>query len=366
MESFLLSIMKVALIVPPFITVPPERYGGTELFVAHLAEGLRARGHWPVVYTVGASRVECETRWRSKRGRWPIESALESSLEDLEHSSWACHDAARDCDVIHLNNAPALTHSRFFEQPIVYTLHHPHEPALSRFYAHFPRARYVAISRDQARREEFPGLNVIHHGLRLDQYELGRGRRDYLCFIGRIAPIKGTHIAVAVAERTGLPLKIAGEIQPMYRDYWESEILPHVDGHHIEYVGEVNLAAKNELLGGARALLFPIQWEEPFGLVMIEAMACGAPVLAFGRGSVPEIVADGRSGWICRDVDDMVHRVLEEPVAAASCRRHVAEHFSLDRMVAQYVEVYQSRGRLRGEVRRRGLEAIRLAPPLAS
>src|SRR6185312_4033368 len=107
--------MKVGLIVPPFITVPPERYGGTELFVAHLAEGLRAAGHWPVVYTVGASKVDCEIRWRSPKGKWPIDSQLESSLEDLDHSSWAGQDAARDCDVLHLNNAPGLCLSRFIQ-----------------------------------------------------------------------------------------------------------------------------------------------------------------------------------------------------------------------------------------------------------
>lgn len=336
--------MKIGLIVPPFITVPPERYGGTELFVAQLAEGLRAKGHWPVVYTVGASKVECEIRWRSAHGRWPIESALESSLDDLDHSSWACRDASRDCDVIHLNNAPGLNLTRFVDQPFVYTLHHPHESALSRYYANFPRVRFVAISRNQARAESMPGLTMVHHGLRTARYPVGSGRRDYLCFIGRIAPIKGTHTAIEVARRADLPLKIAGEVQPLYRDYWEAKIRPQLDGHRIEYVGEVDLATKTQLLAGARALLFPIQWEEPFGLVMIEAMACGTPVLAFARGSAPEVVAEGVSGWICRDAAEMARRALQIPIPAASCRRHVEEHFSLDQMVARYLEIYQSRG----------------------
>ncbi|HUX67445.1 MAG TPA: glycosyltransferase family 4 protein [Terriglobales bacterium] len=344
--------MRIALVVPPFIPVPPERYGGTELFVAELAEGLRAKGHWPVVYTVGASKVGCEIRWRAMRGRWPIESALESSLEDLEHSSWACDDAARDCDIIHLNNAPGLNVSRFLDQPFVYTLHHPHEPALSRYYAHFPRVRYVAISHNQARAETMPRLGVVHHGLQTARYRLQEGKREYLCFIGRIAPIKGTHTAIAVARRAGLPLKIAGEIQPLYRDYWERQIKPQVDGRTIEYVGEVNLEQKNQLFAGARALLFPIEWEEPFGLVMIEAMACGVPVLALARGSAPEVVADGVSGWICRDVADMARRAQEPPIAASLCRAHVEHHFSLERMVEQYLAIYtlpqpRQRGRRR-------------------
>src|SRR6185437_561951 len=330
--------MRIALVVPPFITVPPERYGGTELFVAHLAEGLREAGHEPVVYTVGASKVNCETRWRSRRGEWPIASALESSLEDLDHSSWACQNAG-DCDLIHLNNAPGLHLARFVRQPMVYTLHHPHEPALSRHYAQYPQVQYVAISRDQARRERMPRLQVVRHGLDLEQYALGGGRRDYLCVIGRIAPIKGTHTAIAVARAAGLPLKIAGEVQPLYRDYWEHEIRPQLGGD-IEYIGEVNLKEKNQLLGGARAMLFPIEWEEPFGLVMIEAMACGAPVLAFGRGSVPEVVEDGISGWICRHPAEMAERAGGPLPAAAECRNHVAAHFSTQDMVRHYLDLY--------------------------
>ncbi|HVA62456.1 MAG TPA: glycosyltransferase family 4 protein [Terriglobales bacterium] len=345
--------MKIGLVVPPFITVPPERYGGTELFVAELAEGLRAKGHWPVVYTVGASRVGCEIRWRVPRGKWPIESALESSLDDLEHSSWACEDAARDCDIIHLNNAPGLNVSRFVDLPFVYTLHHPHEPALSRYYAHFPRVWYVAISHNQAREESMPRLSVVHHGLQMSRYRVEAGKRDYLCFIGRIAPIKGTHTAIAVARRAGLPLKIAGEIQPLYRDYWEQQIKPQVDGRTIEYVGEVNLEQKNQLFAGARAMLFPIEWEEPFGLVMIEAMACGVPVLALARGSAPEVVADGVSGWICRDAAEMAQRAQETPIEASTCRAHVEHHFSLERMVEQYLAVYAASQRRPGGLRRR-------------
>ncbi|HXE30674.1 MAG TPA: glycosyltransferase family 4 protein [Terriglobales bacterium] len=339
--------MKIALIVPPFITVPPKRYGGTELFVANLAEGLRTQGHWPVVYTVGESRVNCEIRWRQAHGKWPIESALESSLDDLEHSSWACRDAARDCDLIHLNNAPGLNFARFVDLPFVYTLHHPHEEPLSRYYAHFPRVQFVAISRSQARQEGRPGLDAIHHGLRPENYRVGTGKRDYLCFVGRIAPIKGTHTAIAVARQAGLPLKIAGEIQPIYRDYWEQCIRPHVDGKQVEYVGEVDLEAKNQLLGGARALLFPIEWEEPFGLVMIEAMACGTPVLAFARGAAPEVVENGVSGYVCADAAEMARRAQEAPITPARCRKHFEDHFSMACMVERYTGLYERLARKR-------------------
>lgn len=332
--------LRIGLVVPPFITVPPVRYGGTELFAAQLAEGLKRRGHQPVVYTVGNSQVDCEIRWRVPAGRWPIESALESSLEDIDHSSWAVEDAARTCDIIHLNNAPGLNLSRFVATPFVYTLHHPYEPALSRFYHSFPDVHYVAISRYQARQEQMPQLDVIPHGLHCERYHVAAGRRDYLCFIGRIAPIKGTHVAIEVARRAGMPLKIAGEVQPPFREYWERRVRPQL-GSDIEYVGELDLAGKNELLAGARALLFPIQWEEPFGLIMIEAMACGVPVLAFARGSVPEVVADGVSGWICSDVGEMAHRAATLDLEPSLCRAYVERHFSVERMVDEYIGVYE-------------------------
>jgi len=333
--------MKIALVAPPFIPVPPLRYGGTELFIAHLAEALVALGHLPVVYTNGQSQVRCERRSLFPQAEWPIATELHGSLTDLTHSGCACANAARDCDVIHLSNAPGLAFSQTIATPIVYTLHHPHAPALSDFYRHYPAVHYVAISQAQARREKMPHLTTIPHGLDLSAYRLGTGRREYLCFIGRICPQKGTHLAIAAAKLAGIPLKLAGEIQPMYRAYWEQTVLPEVDGRFIEYVGEVDLEAKNVLLGGARALLFPIQWEEPFGLVMLEAMACGAPVLAFPQGSVPEVVVPGRSGWLCGDVAEMAGRARDLAIPPASCRSHVEQNFSLERMAASYVQVYR-------------------------
>lgn len=332
--------MRIALIAPPFIPIPPPRYGGTELFIGALAKGLERLGHEPIVYTNGDSILDCETRWKFRHGEWPIQTELHASLKDLAHSSWACRDAVEECDVLHLNNAPALAFSSLLAKPVVYTLHHPYDGALAEFYAHFPCVRYVAISRRQAGRHDLEGLEVVHHGVDLDSYPLRDGARDYLCTIGRIAPIKGIHTAIATAQRAGIPLKIAGEIQPIYREYWEREIRPRVDGRFIEYIGEVGLKDKCELLNGARAFLFPIEWEEPFGLVMIEAMACGAPVLAFARGSAPEVVADGVSGWLCADAEEMGARAAAPGIAPEACREYVARHFSLERMARQYAEIY--------------------------
>ena len=166
-------------------------------------------------------------------------------------------------------------------------------------------------------------------------------KQAYLSFIGRIAPVKGTHSAIAVSKQAGIPLKIAGEVQPEYRDYFEQKIKPHLDGRFIEYIGAADLRAKNELLGNSVAMLFPIHWNEPFGLVMVEAMACGTPVLALPGGSVVEIVRDGVSGYVCHSVKQMARRAREIRFDPVSVRRYVEEHFSLDHMIEQYTRLYE-------------------------
>jgi len=334
--------MRIALIAPPFIPVPPQRYGGTELFIAQLASGLKQRGVEIVVYTNGASTIETEKRWLYREAQWPLEGEIYDNLKDMNHSSWSVADAMQSCDIMHLNNVPGLFLSRFVpERPFVYTVHHPHIQKLSQIYQFFPDIYYVTISDFQRRREPMPRRQTIHHGVDLDLYEFREHKQQYFSFLGRIAPIKGAHLAVEVARRTGIPLKIAGEVQPIFQSYFDTEIKPHLDGKLIEYIGEADLAAKNELLGNSLAMLFPIQWDEPFGLVMIEAMACGTPVLALRGGSVEEIVKDDVAGYVCDNVDELVARAASLPLPAARVRRYVEENFSLATMVDAYVALYR-------------------------
>jgi glycosyltransferase involved in cell wall biosynthesis len=342
--------MHIALVAPPFIPVPPPAYGGTELFVANLAEALSDRGHDVVVYANGASRVRCPVRWTYAHAEWPLPSHNAGTLKSLDHAAWALADClASGVDIVHTNDAVSVPLSRFLAAPVVHTLHHPFEPELAALYGRYPDTWYVAISDAQRRRERMPRLRTIHHGLRLDEYRFFERKDDYLLFLGRIAPVKGAHIAIEAARRAGRPLKLAGEIQPMFRDYWESKVKPYVDGVNVEYVGEANHARKNELLGAAAALLFPIQWNEPFGLVMIEAMACGTPVIALSGGSVDEIVRNGISGWICRDADDMGRRAVDPGIAPAGVRREAEERFSVERMAAEYEDMYMSALEARNE-----------------
>ena len=333
--------MNIALVAPPFISVPPKSYGGTELFLARLGEALNKAGHRVVLYTNGESTLPVEKRWLYARSQWPIKGEIYDNLKDLNHTSWAVRDASDFADVVHLNNVPGLVCSRFVKTPFVYTIHHPHVDNLSDFYLQFPEISYVTISDFQREQERMPRVRTIHHGIDTALYQSTPGsRREYLAFLGRIAPIKGTHIAIEVAKRAGIPLKIAGEVQPLFKDYFEQQVKPHIDGRQVEYIGQVDLAGKNELLQHARALLFPIQWEEPFGLVMIEAMACGAPVLAFDGGAVPEIVQDGVSGYICESVQELADRARNLRIDSAKVRKYVEERFSVDAMAGRYLELY--------------------------
>jgi len=340
--------MRVALISPPFLPVPPPKYGGTELFIAQLAEGLKASGIDVVVYTNGESTVDVETRWLYKNSQWPLRGEVFDNIEDFNHASWSIHDAAADCDIIHLNNVPALMFTRFVKGGnFVYTVHHVHEDHLSRLYHYFPQVEFITISDFQRERETMSRMRTIHHGIDLSWYPLQTRKQEYLSFLGRIAPIKGTHLAIEVAKKSGIPLKIAGEVQPIFRDYFETKIKPHLDGKFIEYVGEADLAAKNELLGNSLAMLFPIQWNEPFGLVMIEAMACGTPVLAFPGGAVKEVVSDGISGFICQSLDEMATRARSIPgvFKPTAVRQYCQQYFSVDRMVADYLALSQELAR---------------------
>jgi glycosyltransferase involved in cell wall biosynthesis len=332
--------MRIALIAPPFIAVPPIDYGGTELFVAQLAEGLKRQGIDVVVYANGESTVEVERYWRYEHSHWPIKSESEAWLMEMDHTSWAVEHASRSCELIHVQSALALTYPPISRLPTVLTLHGPNEAKLTQLYQRYPDTYYVCISKAQCAKETMPRTRVIHHGIDLTQYRLYERKQKYLSFIGRIAPIKGTHIAIDVAKRTGIPLKIAGEVQPMYREYFEAKVKPHIDGKLVEYIGLANLETKNELLGNSMAMLFPIQWHEPFGLVMVEAMACGTPVLALPGGSVPEVVRDGVSGYLCRSVRQMAKHAENLQFDPASVRRYVEENFSTDRMVQEYAALY--------------------------
>lgn len=332
--------MKLALIAPPFISVPPKKYGGTELFVAELAVGLQRKGIEVVLYTNGESTIDVPKRWLYEKENWPVQGETEASLAGLSHSAWAVREASGEADLIHLNSAPGLAFSKFINTPFIYTIHHAFDQKLADYYAMFPDVSYAAISEYQRKRLSLIQARTIHHGISLSRYRFQARKQPWLCFLGRIAPPKGTHIAIEIARKAGIPLKIGGEIQPVYRDYWENMIAPQVDGRFIEYVGEVGGEEKNELLGDSLAMLFPVQWEEPFGLVMIESMACGTPVLAMPGGAVGEVVQEGVSGHLRNTADELAKCAQNLKIAPETVRDYAEQHFSAERMTEDYIQLY--------------------------
>ena len=330
--------MRVALVSTPHVAVPPKGYGGTELVVADLARGLVARGLDVVVYATGDSTLHgIEVRSYFPEAQWPPARAAERV-----HAMWALRDAARDpvgFDLVHVHSPAAVEMARFSPYPVVYTLHHDYDPELTEIYRRVPEVQIVAISRAQARQEPARCAAVIHHGLDPNRF-VAMPEQGYLLFLGRYDRCKGVLEAIEVAKRAALPLVMAGE--PHEKDFFEAEVRPRLEGHAVLEVGPVSGARKAALIARARAVLFPIQWEEPFGLVMIEAMLSGVPVLAMARGSVPEIVDDGITGVVCDDPTEMVGaaRVADKLFNRERIRVLARERWSASRMAGDYLRLY--------------------------
>jgi len=335
--------MRIAMISTPFLSVPPREYGGTELVVHELTEGLIERGHDVTLFATGDSQTSAELKSLYPQAQWPPEL-----LTDLNHVSWAMQKAKEgDFDVIHGHSAVALAISRLIpEIPLVYTLHHDRDEQLSAFYRYFPDVNYVAISADQRSREvPLPHVHVIHHGLNPDKYQWTCTPGDFVAFVGRLARVKGPHTAIDVAERAGVQIRVGGDVHVVDREFGEREVIPRLTRPHVHYLGPVGMGVKVPLLRDARALLAPIEWDEPFGLILIEAMLSGCPVVAFARGSVPELVEQGVTGFVAPDQDELVE--LIRPGGAVDhfdrerCRARAVERFDRSRMVAEHEALYQ-------------------------
>ncbi len=332
------------MISTPYIAVPPKAYGGTELIVHLLTEGLVQRGHDVALYATGDSKTTAELYALYQKSLWPPKNNFLNPAKELNHASWAVRAAIDSgAEVIHMHCTLGVALERFTSIPIVYTIHHPFDKEYSDYYSSCLRTNYVAISDFQ--RQKLAGIKkikTIHHGINLSDYTFHEEKENYLLFLGRIAAVKGPQLAIAAAKLAKMPLKIAGDIQPIHQDFYETAVKPSIDGKLIEYVGEADHKTKVDLLKKAKALLFPIQWDEPFGLVMIESMACGTPVLAFPFGSVPEIVKPGQSGFIVDDVEQMADKISElHKLPPRRVREYAERYFTADRMIDQYEAEYR-------------------------
>jgi glycosyltransferase involved in cell wall biosynthesis len=334
--------MKIAMISTPFLRVPPKDYGGTELVVHELVEGLVRRGHEVTMFATGDSVTEGELRWRYPTGQWPPDH-----LTDLDHVAWAMEAVSRDpFDVVHAHSAAALAFRGLVPRcPMAYTLHHARDERLLSFYRHHHNAHFVAISADQAwRTMPLPRLTVIHHGVNPSNFHAGLSPGEYVCFVGRFAEVKGPATAIDVARRAGVPIKVAGSVHPPDQSYADLELAHRLEQPHVTHVGPVDLKAKSELLRNARALIAPITWDEPFGLIAIEAMLSGCPVVGFPRGSLPELIETGVTGYLVDNEDEMAGLIrLGGPLDRFDrmrCRARAVDRFSSARMVADYERLY--------------------------
>src|SRR4051794_18090995 len=337
--------MRIAVLSPVWFAVPPSGYGGIEWVVSLLADGLADAGHDVTLFASGDSRTKAELAYVFDQA--PSEQ-IGRSLPELRHAL-ACFGRAGDFDVINDHAGPSsIPLGGLVETPVLHTVHGPLDGEPGQVYDGLgqlaPTVGLISISLNQRRpRPELNWAGNCPNALDLQLYPCKPHRGDYLLFLGRMSPDKGAHRAIAVAMETGLPLKLAGKLQDAKEKlYFDELVEPHLVGG-IEYLGEVSHGQKVELLQNARATLFPIEWEEPFGLVMIEAMACGTPVIATRWGAVPEVIEDGRSGIIVDRYTQMADALdRADALDPLELRRYVEEEFSPERMVRDYVAAYEA------------------------
>lgn len=335
--------MRVAIVAPPWVPVPPPAYGGTEAVIDGLARGLVAAGHEVLLFATGDSTCPVPTAWVFPEA---VGIGTSGSVTDLRHVLHAYDEIRRwGPDIVHDHTLVGPVYAEGFEHlRVVTTNHAPFTSELGDYYrAIGGRVPIVAISRHHALTAVGTRVAaVIHHGVDLDRYQPGPGDGGYALFLGRMCADKGVTTAIEVARAAHLPLKIAAKVrEPHEIAYLEAHVAPLL-GHGVELLGEVGGRDKVELLGGARCLLNPIAWPEPFGMVMIEALACATPVVATPCGSVPELVDDGRTGFVRATFDGLVDALEHvDALDRASCRADAAERFSIERMAADHVALYE-------------------------
>ncbi len=336
--------MRIAQVAPLYESVPPKYYGGTERVVSYLTEELVRQGHDVTLYASGDSVTKAHLVAPCRRSLRLDKHCMDQLAHHVLMLEMVFKDPDR-FDIIHFHiDYMHFPISRRHRTPHLTTLHGRLDiPDLVPLYQEFREVPVVSISNSQ--REPLPWLNwqgTVYHGLPEDLYTFREEPGGYLAFLGRISPEKRVDRAIEIARRIGMPIKIAAKVDNVDKDYFEDVVEPLLRNPLVEYVGEIGEGEKDEFLGNAYALLFPIDWPEPFGLVMIEAMACGTPVIAYRRGSVPEVLEEGVTGFIVQGLEDAIEAVRRVPtLSRRRCREVFEERFSASRMVRDYLTIYK-------------------------
>jgi len=340
--------LRIAVLAPPWIPVPPPGYGGIEAVVALLCEALVQRGHEVMLFAAPGSRSAARV-YPLLQDAHPDE--IGSSLFESDHvaRAWGQIESAAErgvpFDVLHDHSGfTAVAMADRVAVPVVHTVHGPFDRATAPFYRrHGHKALLVALSGTQA--ESAPAgvriAAVVSNPVRVDSWPLRTQKQDYVLWVGRMDPVKGAHRAIEAARSAGRRLVLAGPVQSGQEDYFRERVEPYVDGRRVRYVGEVAGVAKQELYANAAALLMPVRWQEPFGMVMVEALACGTPVIAFPEGAAAEIVIDGQNGMLVSDEAGMARAIGQVGrIDAARCRASAAERYDVSVSAAGYERVY--------------------------
>jgi glycosyltransferase involved in cell wall biosynthesis len=337
--------MRIAQIAPLWERVPPFRYGGSELIVSLLTDELVRRGHEVTLFASGDSITKANLKAVHERALRLDEKIKEPGLYE-QMMLYQIYQQAHHFDIIHSHvGCAALPYSGFVKTPTVHTMHGIFTPDNEKMFRQFAWQPYISIT--EAQREPRLGLNYVHtvyNGINPDVYPLQEEptQPTYLAFVGRLSPEKGPEGAIKIARALGLPLKMAGKVDAVDRVYYNEQLKPLIDGEQIQYLGEVSHQEKVQLLGGATVTLFPITWREPFGLVMIESMATGTPVVGMAMGSVPEVIAHGKTGFVCHSLEKMIEVVPEAmKLDRKTCRDYVVNRFSVETMVNEYERAYK-------------------------
>jgi glycosyltransferase involved in cell wall biosynthesis len=338
--------MRIAQIAPLWERVPPPAYGGTELVVSLLTDELVRRGHEVTLFATGDSQTLAKLESCSPQ---PLRALDVSDQEaDVYHTLQLnkVFGKASEFDLIHSHvDFLAFPYANFVKTPTLHTIHGEIFPYLEPLWRNARQQNFISIS-DSQRRNDL-GLNyvaTVYNGIDTNIFPFYSQPREapYLAFLGRMSPEKGPHLAIEIAKKLGWNLKMAGKVSRLEQEFFSKEVEPLIDGKQIEFLGEANHQQKCELMGNAVATLFPINWSEPFGLVMAESMVLGTPVIAMALGSTKEVIEDGKTGFLCHNVDECVaavHRIDE--IKRQACRNRVIHNFSVARMVDSYEAVYQ-------------------------
>jgi glycosyltransferase involved in cell wall biosynthesis len=341
--------LRIAMLAPPWISVPPPGYGGVESVVSAVTEALVSRGHEVTLFCAPGSESAAKVVTLLDHSH---ADEIERSLYEADHVARAFDEidlaeGANRFDVVHDHcGFTALAMADRLQTPLVHTLHGQFTASTASFYAHHSRkAILVGISRAQlsSAPDELGEIKVIPNPIDLRAWPLCEDKDDYLLWVGRMNPEKGPHRAIAAARAAGLPLVLAGVIQPGQRAFFDREIAPHIDGDRVRFLGEISGSLKRSVFARARGLLMPIRWNEPFGMVMVEALACGTPVIAFPEGAARELVVDGKTGFLVKDEWAMAAAASWLPgIAGRDCRAWVAERCDVDIVAAAYERTYRS------------------------